>query len=210
MSQGMGIHDASKAIIRGVEIAFEHHFQRAGLWLDHAPEYYVTSKIADQLAKRAGPDSITIEWSISDTLQDARVHGRGRLHSTLPKTGRFDIVVWNRTAQTPRIIVEVKHPIYAAVANQLKDVKRICRALHRGTAKSTIKHGVFAFYSSSDDPKRKDQHASNRLKRRLAVIESEIARIASEEGCKTTFVCGRVHRVRAEAWSGCCAILNRT
>ena len=212
MSRGISVNDVGTAVIDGINNAFSQYMKWANRWLDHAPEYFVTCKIAERLAKVAGTNSITLEAPIAETLGEARAQGPGRSHSKLPRSGRFDIILWNPprgVKQSPRVIIEVKHPIYLNVKNQLKDVERICRALNKGGNRNTVKFGVLAFYSASETPKMKHRNASIRLRSRLEPIENSIRSIAKTQACKSSLKKGRVHKRDDEAWAGCCAILSR-
>lgn len=209
MSGAISNQRVETAIIKGIETAFKQYLEWSNYWLDHAPEYYVTCKIAERLAKAAGKNTITLENLASETFEDANISHPPRLS----KSARFDIQLWHKRwhkeKQLPQAVIEVKHPIYVKSANRLKDVKRICVAIRHEPQHTPIKFGALAFYSASEKPKRKDDNPSQRLKRRLGELEKEIKKLAKSGKCEARVSVGPIHRLKGEAWCGCCAIIER-
>lgn len=171
--------DLINALIRGGEAAFEH-FRRlsGGYWLDHAPEYFLTSyaaaAIGDTQKSRAG-----IEVSVAETRVLALAVLRGRPHGEDRRTGRYDIVLYWANGN-PRAGVEVKSPFsWADTARLRPDFVRLCKTL-AARKDTTFQFCVFLYYASVDDPIRNYPNASQRLR---AVIKSigDYAKTVAEE-----------------------------
>lgn len=193
----------------GIERAFTQYLRMSGEWLDDAPEYFVVSKIADELCRKVSKGWITMEWPVRGTMRDARSKVRGRPHEALRTRGRFDVVVYWKTNGKPRAALEVKHPIWANTRLLDRDAIRLCRALcgPNGSRKG-LQFGMLGYYASSSHPHRKDRNPTARLKRRRDNIKRSIALIARGCGCKASFHYGRIRRREGEAWMACCVRLQ--
>ena len=85
---------------------------------------------------------VTLEHNVRDVLKAA--HGaKGRPADSLPKQGRFDIVVWN--AWGPNGVIEVKTRGYSTL---LRDVRRVCAAVSNA---ERIRWGLVAYVYALED-----------------------------------------------------------
>ncbi|WP_295439061.1 hypothetical protein [uncultured Thiodictyon sp.] len=111
--------DLINALIRGGEAAFEN-FRRlsGGYWLDHAPEYFLTSYAAAAIGD-SQKTSAQIEVSVAETRAEALAVPRGRPHGEDRPTGRYDIVLYWANGN-PRAGVEVKSPFWWADTARLR------------------------------------------------------------------------------------------
>lgn len=88
-----------------------------GDWLWNAPEYLLTTSIANKISKINGAKYIILENNAKEALDDAGAIGKGKLNSKIRATGRFDVALWWGNYK-PRAIIEVKNQI-----SQLKHIK---------------------------------------------------------------------------------------
>ena len=194
-----------KGVLDGISDAYRKYLRMSGHQLREAPEFFLASSIANKLRKVAAPCKVTLESGIKETLGEARASGKGRAAKTVSYKGRFDIVLWYRVKDKPRAVIEVKHPIRVPTAAKInKDVERICRVLRKSIDNGgSIKLGIFAFYTDSLEPKKKDKNASARLRRRTKIIESRCKAIAKRFRCIARLTMSRAHRFDKEAWASC-------
>ncbi len=185
--------DLINALIRGGEAAFES-FRRlsGGYWLNHAPEYFLTSyaaaAIGDTQKTTAG-----IEVSVAATRAQALAVPRGRPHGEDRRTGRYDIVLYWANGN-PRAGVEVKSRLWWADPVRLRsDFVRLCKTL-AARPDSTFQFCVFLYFVSVDDPKRDYPNASQRLRAVIEGIGDSAERVADEHGLAALTISGRAHR----------------
>jgi len=93
-------------IIAGAKIAQKDYTSMSGgWWLSYGPESYITCRVADYLSK--GLDlCVFIEASPKKILKERLTITRGRPAGNLGK--RFDIVVWQKSSDDIKAIIEVK------------------------------------------------------------------------------------------------------
>ena len=116
-------------------------------WWEPPPEYLATVSIARTVHRLESVRWVTLEHNVRDALREGR-GGLGRPANSVPKQGRFDIVVWS--ARLPRGVIEVKTRGYSKLVN---DVKRVCDTL-RNT--ETIEWGLVAYLYACGDGEEKD------------------------------------------------------
>lgn len=124
-----------------------------GLWLWEAPEYFITTYIANRIWQLDGKKFLTLENGSTQALQDAGARGRGRLPRSLREKGRVDILLWWANA-SPRAILEVKNQIFAKDP-YAKDIERIKSFLSRGSDETSLQFGALSFYASDYSGDRK-------------------------------------------------------
>lgn len=168
MSRGFDTKRVPGWVLDGIESAFTDWMEMSGEWLKTAPEYLLTVRVAQTLQSTipAGKRTLLMEPHVAKTLDDAGGIQRGPKATKLRAGGRFDIVLGHGNGR-PRTVIEMKNPLWTPMGKAaLNDLHRISRALLQGRAKTQLLSGVFAFYTSSAVPKRKDISARERLERR--------------------------------------------
>jgi len=113
------------ACVLGIQIAQTKYLKMSGDWVCWAPEYFITSCIAQKISKQKGSKYVTLENSAYDALSEAGALGRGKLHKNIRSNGRFDILLWWGYGQ-PRAIIEVKNRVFNKTQYE-SDLKRISR-----------------------------------------------------------------------------------
>ena len=141
----------------------------AGDWLWNAPEYLLTTFIADKISRIDGAKYITLENSAKGALDDAGAIGRGKLNSKIRASGRFDVVLWWGN-YTPRAIIEVKNQI-SQLGHIKADLQRISQVLKLKNDVSSFQFGLMAFYTSASDGK--NFSAKEILKKRIENMYAE-------------------------------------
>ena len=138
-----------------------------GEWLWNAPEYFITVKIVEKIAKLEKSKFITLEDNVDYVLGHANAKGSGQIHPDIRKDGRFDIVLW-WAGGTPRAVIEVKNGVnsYSKIES---DIVRIKEVLKRKQEDSEIQFGLVAFYISQQY---KDS-AETKLKKQIDHIFNE-------------------------------------
>jgi len=98
--------ELAHAIVQGTKSTQERYEKMSGgLWLDDAPEYFLTSQLAVQFNERL---------QVLCTLEEPMVNfplGRGAPGHLLRRNGKADIALWN-TGEQVAAIVEVKNNVY--------------------------------------------------------------------------------------------------
>jgi hypothetical protein len=148
------MHSVIQAVLAAyVDAQSTYEEMSGGLWLWKAPEYFVTTYIANRIWQLDGAKFLTLENGSTQALQDAGARGRGKLPKSIREKGRVDILLWWANA-SPRAILEVKNQIFAK-APYSKDIERIKSFLSRGSGESSLQFGIFSFYASDSSGPRK-------------------------------------------------------
>lgn len=192
--------DLVKGMISGGEeavTAFSH--LSGGEWFDEAPEYFLTSAVA-QSAGRYESTNALLEVNVDSTRREAGASRRGRAASHERRNGRFDVVVYWANG-TPRAAVEVKSPIGSASENLIApDIDRLSSSL-AVSKESSLQFGVFLFYASVSQPQRKHESSEHRLQELLDRIEQKAKERATSHGANAIPVRGSIHTEGEEgAW----------
>lgn len=119
-----------------------------GDWLDSAPEYMATTKIAEYIKEVPQVSSVTLENNVKATIEETGGNWKGRRSMRLPIAGRFDIAVWNKSA--PRGLIEVKTSVWG-FWNLRNDVEKLSKALDRG---KDLRWALVAYFLSFPDSTR--------------------------------------------------------
>jgi len=135
-----------------------------GDWVWNAPEYMLTTYIAQKLSKTQGAKFITLENGAKSALTSAGAIGKGKLHSKIRSNGRFDILLWWGN-NSPRAVIEVKNQV-ECLHTIKKDLDRIKEVLKRKKNDSSFQFGLMAYYTSCCDNKKQsaEECLSNRIK----------------------------------------------
>lgn len=181
-----------------------------GEWFDAAPEYYLTTYIAQSVGNQGNAYAL-LEVSVDETRREAGASRHGRPAKHERRNGRFDVVLY-WTNGNPRAAVEIKSPVWAATEAQiLPDIDRLCSSLV-ANKDSSFQFGVFLFYASVGGPKIKHDNASKRMRDLLDRIEDKAIKRASGKGAEAILVPGAVHRGKEDesgAWSIASLVITR-
>ncbi|MBU0594254.1 MAG: type I restriction enzyme HsdR N-terminal domain-containing protein [Gammaproteobacteria bacterium] len=175
-----------------------------------APEYYLTSRIAESLHD-ADLGYVTLEHHVREVMTTGGGLKRGQPTRALRLDGRADIVLWNGD-DTPRAIIEIKHPLYEYTVPAEKDIQRIKASFSSGKeGLHSLTDGVFAFWTGTNAPKRKDSSAKERLERKTTDIKDAVCNTLGEGYRVTRFI--RSHVVPDDegewAWAAVVFVVNK-
>ncbi|MDE0056992.1 MAG: hypothetical protein OXI22_21940 [Defluviicoccus sp.] len=133
-------------VLKGIAKAQRDYQRWSGYWLRDAPEYFLTTYIAREIASYGQQGySVTLEDGVRGALDEAGGMGRGRPRDDLRPDGKFDILLWWANG-TPRTVIEVKRQASRFRTIQ-RDVARICSVLDQA---ETIRNGLVAYCSTID------------------------------------------------------------
>ncbi|MBK9496088.1 MAG: hypothetical protein IPO08_16545 [Xanthomonadales bacterium] len=167
--------DSRQAIVdsamQGIYKAAEEWEKMSGLWLEAAPEYFATTRIAQGLAGQLKSAYICLEWNIRETLEDARQKPkRGRPPVAMNGGKRFDVVVYYGQTGRPRAAIEVKHRFASCSATLSKDFRRLAMATADVQAGSSLSLGCLVVYLEQGPVSRKDATPADRIRRKQESI----------------------------------------
>ena len=127
------------AILGSAVRALNRYEKIAGQWLWHAPEFFLTTYVANGIARKgwyvwcdASPSKIIFEESRSK-----------RGHIPTNKNKRFDIVVWHKASKTVKAIIEVKRDW--SITSLKGDRKKILK--QKNKVKASANSGYLLVYS---------------------------------------------------------------
>jgi len=132
-----------RAIVVGMKKADGDYKKLSGLSIGEAPEYFLTTRIAQEVRKL--DVWVDLERSVSLTLKEAGAIASGPIPKVIRGNGRFDLVV-HKQNEKPRFIVEVKH-LVSSFHRIEKDVERISAVLARGRNGNSFQFGIIALYA---------------------------------------------------------------
>lgn len=156
------IIDIQESCLRGVNNAFESYYKwSGGLSLSKAPESFIQSEMARELAKVS--PYVTLEDTVRSVLKAGDALSKGRLPRN--RKGRIDIITWYEN-ESPRILVEIKMAWQRNAIN--KDATRLRQILSRG---GSYQEAIIVVYTSAGKP----QTIDNRFKTIAENSESSIA-----------------------------------
>lgn len=158
-----------KSII-GVKNAWKEYYKASGgEWLWNAPEYYVTVKVFESLAK-LGTLMVTLEDRVKDIIDYSNSYYPGRYSKGLRTNGKSDIIVgWN--SGDPRGVIEVKVVRNGDLKPIKQDISRIAELLklRDKSETSTLQFGIILAYTDYGDEQGK---AKDKVKRRLENVKN--------------------------------------
>ena len=188
----------NKALSGVVKAQEQYEYCSGGCWLWEAPEYLVTTYIAEQISEIEDSNYyVTVEHTVREAMNDAGGLGRGRPRHDLRIDGRFDILLWDELM--PSGVVEVKNQV-ARFSQLQSDVARICGVLAPQHAE-TIQDGLIVFYTSIC-AKGDEDGVVRILNERLDHIEEKTSHFVRER-CRTfqTSKRSKVRQVEDSAWA---------
>lgn len=172
----------SKQLMQGIIDARNAHqlmsMERFGL----APEYLVTTKIAEALSEKYSR-RVCLEQSVGKALSLSS-HQIEELPPELRGNRRADLFLrWKN--ESPRAIIEVKHPGWA-VPKLMEDVRRIAIALTWKRDTKQLSIGCLVFYAQTPKSKTvKDKLTAKAcLDKRLDCIWRQATKELKDRGCK--------------------------
>lgn len=171
----LGILDAAKSHRRMFELS------RRGF--ANAPEYLVTTRIADRLARRFKGCGVELEMSIGQALKLANATQKGRRPGNLNGAKRFDVVLWWKSKKKPRAIVEVKHGIRGFGPLE-PDVLRICEALQRNSEFNSFQCGFVAFLLHTAKELSSESEAKRHLEKAIEKLDEQVRAFQNGRGKK--------------------------
>ena len=194
-------------LIRGGEKAVADFSELSGgEWFDEAPEYFLTTYLASSIRKLEKTCAL-LEVHVGETRQEAGANRRGRPANNERRNGRFDFVVYWANGN-PRGVIEVKSPLWVVDENKLRpDFERLCTSIS-ANRNSSLQFGVFAYYASVSDPKRKHTNASGKLRELIDNIHGRAVDYADERDLAAVSWPGPIHRGKEDgdgAW--CLAVI---
>lgn len=205
MSRQIPINDIVNSVLEGYEFAQkEYEEMSGGWWLWQAPEYFITSAIASKINRLNGAKYITLEHGSTDALRNAGAKGRGRLPKDVREKGKVDILLW-WVNDSPRAIIEVKNQIYAK-DQYIKDINRIKAFLVRNNGGSSLQFGIFSFYESAADGKRKP--ASDKISDRIQGIFDYSKSLLGNEFKATLHTSALNEELEENSWQAACILIK--
>ncbi|MGR5240804.1 hypothetical protein ACPV36_07920 [Photobacterium damselae] len=182
----------------------QYEAMSGGNWVCWAPEYFITSCLAQSLHQIQGGKYVTIESGAYDALDYAGAIGKGKLHRDIRSNGRFDLLLWWAKGE-PRAVIEVKNKVYTKTQYEA-DLRRITAVLKRKKQDSTMEFGALAFYSATDDSP--ERTALEKLEQRSSTIEINAKEIVGSDFCAT------LHRSKIKvkdksAWFAGCILIEK-
>jgi len=190
-----------EACLDGIEESFSVYEKwSGGEWLWNAPEYLITVKIAEEIAKISQKQLVTLEDNLEYLLDVAGANRKGLISSDIRGNGRSDIVLWwgNRT---PRAIIEVKNSVYG-ITKIDKDIRRIKSVLKQEKKYSKIQFGVVAFYV---DATSKNRGSELKL---IDKINKIYGKIKSQKKCSLYYRTTSINN-DLDAYGSVCLVLKR-
>ncbi|EOX3117659.1 hypothetical protein ACPFMY_000498 [Vibrio cholerae] len=192
------------ACLEGVVSAqYEYCHMSGGDWVCWAPEYFITTSIAQYLHQAKGSKYVTMENGAYDALDYAGAVGKGRLHGDIRSSGRFDLLLWWAKGD-PRAVIEVKNSVFNKSQYE-SDLKRITGVLKRKKLQSSIEFGAFAFYSAAEDSSWKKAHEI--LEQRVETIQNNAQEIVGD-GFKATLYIRDIVIEDSSGWFAGCILVE--
>ena len=165
-----------------------------GLWAWNAPEYLLTTYIAQEISKiKDKPFYLTLEQHVGQALSEA-----GAGENAIKKAGKqkFDIFVWWGN-DTPRGIIEVKKQTNSFGGGSTgyrgieKDINRIIASLK---ATSSLQFGLIAYYTSCKFGERPPRKAEAVIKDRVERIHSDAQEFAEGKNMMFKRLAGKIKK----------------
>ena len=214
MSRAVPLMAIHKAVLNGIVDAAKAANDRFGMWLTDFPEYYVTARVADRLAKTLGDRGwVHLEQLRSQVLKSANADRRGRPSRVVPPRARFDLTAYYLD-ECPRVVIEIKSPVFAWNPGVQRDLDRICDALKRDRGLSSLQCGIIGLYTDAAVAGQKDKTATERIRRCLDEWEEKVDRYVGMKGLRVDFVRSKVSREwhgdsgEYEAWAAWVAMVR--
>lgn len=175
-----------------------------GSWLWEAPEHLISSIVAKNIAVLEGSKYVTLEHGATSALENAGAKGKGRLHKNIREKGKVDILFWWGDG-SPRAVIEIKNQIYGREQYE-KDIKRISAFLDRKNEESSLQFGLFAFYESADEGKRKSAH--DKVTDSINKVYENSCEILGDS-YEVFLHKTKIHEIDNSAWAAACLLIKR-
>ena len=167
-----------KNALEGVAKAQRDYEYWSGYWLLDAPEYFMTTCIAQEISTRRPFNySLTLEHIVREAIDVAGGMGRGRPRNDLRSAGKFDILLSEKDG-IPRTIIEVKRDMKRFQTIE-QDVARICSVLDHNTS---IQNGLVVYYSAIIDGN--PDTLTERMGDRLTIVEDAARDLVNQRGMR--------------------------
>lgn len=206
MPKQIAIEKVVDATLKGIEESQKQYLKWSGdYWLWQAPEYLITTNIANHISNIDGAKYITMENGASAAIDDAGAQGKGRLHGDIRGNGKIDIILWWADG-TPRAIIEVKNQIYYSGQYE-KDIKRIEKVLCRKSNDSSFQFGLFAFYDSAHDGPKKS--STEKVADKIATTYANACDLIGDS-CTLSLNKSKIYKENDSAWAAACLLIKPT
>jgi len=180
MSKAISIDKIIQSTLDGIDESMEVYQKwSGGEWLWNAPEYFITVKIAENIAKINGNKYITLEDNVNYILDLSNANNKGQVADTARGNGRSDIVIWWANGK-PRAIIEVKNAVFR-LDKITHDIDRIEEVLKSKQFETSLQFGLIAFYI---DRNYKTGNAKEKIEERIYKIYDEITEQYPNISCK--------------------------
>ena len=204
MSKATSVKKIIEKTLDGIDESMEVQQKWSGEeWLWNAPEYLITVKIAENIAKINKNQYITLEDNVDYILDISNAKDNGKAHNKVRANGRTDIVLWWANG-TPRAIIEVKNSVFRL--NKIsKDIDRIQEILKTKKDKTTLQFGLIAFYI---DRGYKKGNAKEKIKNRIYKIDKEIKEQYNDLSCQLNFRDKEIIEDNTNSWASVVFLLK--
>ena len=197
-----------RAAFGGLQLAEQKFSKQTGnsLPFARAPEYMLTTNIAEKL-HQAAPNHMT--W-LEFQLDQARLAARG--HDIEPidrrrRGGRCDILMCWAASKEPRAAFEVKRDVQTLSALK-PDTRRIIGLLSGGVEGNTLQFGAVIFSTMADCV-----HGKKVIRDRVTMLREGLLKWQRREGCnavRLNIISGGIRRRRAgDYWASLALIAER-
>ena len=196
------------AALEGIQMAERKFSKQTGhaLLFARAPEYLLTTNIAEKLHK-AAPNHMT--W-LEFQLSQARMAARG--HDVEPfdrrkRGGRCDILMCWALSKEPRVAIEVKRDVMTLSTLKF-DTNRIIGLLNGGVEGNTLQFGAVVFSTMADCV-----HGKKIIRERTARFRERLydwKRDQGHDNMNLYIVCGGIKKRRAgDFWAPMALVAER-
>ena len=209
MSRGHNSKDIAKLAISGVEkAAAEFSRMSDGLWLNSAPEYFVTTHVAQALHSKLEKKTILLEYSVNEALKESGSTKPGKSKKELRRNGRFDILLTRRNYD-PWCALEVKSPVWTST-KCIQDMKRLRETLEHRKHNSTLRCGAMVFYSDWAKPQKKHQTVEDAVEAFDERFEVNLLKFFPKtSGFTYTLEKGKIRKGKSgDAWRAYCLFVE--
>ncbi|MEA1880285.1 MAG: hypothetical protein U9N11_06555 [Campylobacterota bacterium] len=204
MSKAISIDKIIESTLDGIDESMEIYQKwSGGEWLWNAPEYLITVKIAENIAKINGSKYITLEDNVDYILDVSNAKNKGQVSDLARANGRSDIVLW-WAGGTPRAIIEVKNAVFG-LDKISQDIDRIQEVLKSEQLDTSLQFGLIAFYI---DRGYKTGNAKENVQKRIYKIFNEIKEQYPDMFCKLDFRKKEIIKDDNDAWASVVFLLK--
>jgi hypothetical protein len=184
------------------------------LSLSHGPQKIITLHVANEIAKIDNTPEIFIDATVADILRCSLANRDGfveHMKKSNLTQGIFSITLDERFKHEndddsiSRVIISVKNGVRNPKQEFINEIERICKMIDRQYCEnSTLKYGIFAFYSDLSENARKKLD-----KRMPEVLKSFDAVVEKFSTLKATFVDSGIKNEKdGSQWLAGCYIIE--